>query len=130
MIKKNPKSRDPLRVVPHAQAFHFYTSVGDYCGVSAHSLEEFAEAIRYVCSPAIVFHFARGDFQNWIRDVIGDAELAQNIDKITACERHLSADSCREELAEVVRIRILRLEVQGGPPRIGCDPETSKMIYG
>ena len=110
MVRTNSETKNPLRVVPHAKGFHFYTGVGDYCGVSVHSLEEFADALQYVCSEAIVFHFERGDFQNWIRDVIGDNELAQVIDNIKMCERHLAADSCRKEIVERVNIRILQLE--------------------
>ena len=114
MIKSYNETKDPLRIVPNVQGFHFYTAVGDYCGVSAHSLEEFANALQYVCSEAIVFHFERGDFQNWIRDVIGDNELAQGIDDIKMCERHLAAESCRKELVDKVRIRILQLETDKG----------------
>ena len=120
MVKIDNEAKNPLRVVPHAQGFHFYTAVGDYCGVSVHSLEEFADALQYVCSEAIVFHFERGDFQNWIKDVIGDNELSQRIDDIKTCERHLSASSCRKELVQAVNIHILQLEVQRGPPCIGC----------
>ena len=123
MVKSNNETKDPLRVVPHAQGFHFYTAVGNYCGVSACSLEEFADALQYVCSEAIVFHFERGDFQNWIRDVIGDTELAQKIDDIKMCERHLAADSCRKELVDAVRVRILQLEVAKGPPCFGEQKE-------
>jgi len=110
MVKSNNETKSPLRVVPDAKGFHFYTNVGDYCGVSVHSLEEFADALQYVCSEAIVFHFGRGDFQNWIREVIGDAELAQVIDNIKICERHLAAESCRKEIVERVNIRLLQLE--------------------
>ena len=126
MVKSSNESKDPLRVVPHAQGFHFYTTIGDYCGVSAHSLEEFADALQYVCSDAIVFHFERGDFQNWIRDVIGDAELAQSIDNIKKCNRHLSADSCRKELVDAVSVRILQLEASKGPLVFG---EQKKPIH-
>ena len=112
MVKSCNETKDPLRVVPHAQGFHFYMAVGDYCGVSAHSLEEFASALQFVCSDAILFHFERGDFQNWIRDIIGDNELAQEIDDIKMCERHLAAESCRKELVDAVRVRILQLEGQ------------------
>lgn len=119
MVKSSDKTKDPLRVVPHAQGFHFYTAVGDYCGVSVHSLEEFADALQYVCSEAIVFHFERGDFQNWIRDVIDDNDLAKKIDDVKMCERHLAADSCRKELVDAVRVHILQLEVQRGPPVFG-----------
>jgi hypothetical protein len=114
MVKSCKETKDPLRIVPHAQGFHFYISVGDYCGVTAHSLEEFADALQYVCSEAIRFHFERGDFQNWIRDVMGDDELAQGIDDIKTCERHLSAECCRKELVDKVRLRILRLETAKG----------------
>jgi len=110
MVKSDNKIKNPLRVVQHAQGFHFYTAIGDYCGVSVHSLEEFADALQYVCSEAIVFHFERGDFQNWIRDVIGDNELAKKLDDIKMCERHLAAESCRKEIMERVNVRLLQLE--------------------
>jgi hypothetical protein len=110
MVKSGNDTKNPLRIIQHDQVFHFYTAVGDYCGVSVHSLEEFADALQYVCSEAIVFHFERGDFQNWIRDVIGDDELARKIDDIKMCERHLAAESCRKEIMERVNVRLLQLE--------------------
>lgn len=110
MVKRSNETKDPLRIIPHDKGFHFYTAVGDYCGVSVHSLEEFADALQYVCSETIVFHFERGDFQNWLRDVIVDNELAQKIDDIKMCERHLAAESCRREIMERVNVRILQLE--------------------
>jgi hypothetical protein len=110
MVKSSNETKNPLRIIPHAQGFHFYTAVGDYCGVSAHSLEEFANALQYICSEAIVFHFERGDFQNWIRDVIGDDELAKKLDDIKTCGRHLAAEFCRKEIVERVNVRLLQLE--------------------
>jgi hypothetical protein len=110
MVKSSNKTKNPLRVVPGALGFHFYMAVGDYCGVSVYSLEEFADALQYVCSEAVVFHFERGDFQNWVREVIGDDELAKKLDDIKKCERHLAAESCRKEITERVNIRLLQLE--------------------
>ena len=110
MVKSSNETKDPLRIIPHDKGFHFYMAVGDYCGVSVYSLEEFADALQYVCSEAIVFHFERGDFKNWIRDVIGDNELAKKIDDIKMCERHLAAESCRKEIMERVNVRLLQLE--------------------
>lgn len=112
MVKYCNEDKDPLRVVPYAQGFHFYTDVGNPCGVTSTSLDEFATSLQYVCSKAIVFHFERGDFQNWIRDIIGDSELCQKIDDIKLCSRYKSSDSCRNELVDAVRIRILQLEVE------------------
>jgi hypothetical protein len=119
---------DLLRIVPHANGFHFYIALGDYCGVTAHSLEEFADAIQYVCSEAILFHFERGDFQNWIRDVIGDNKLAQRIDSIKMCERHLSAEYCRKILVDEVRIRILQLETPENFPCFDKKEENSSTV--
>jgi hypothetical protein len=110
MVKSGNSAENPLRVVLDALGFHFYVAVGDYCGVSVHSLEEFADALQYVCSEAIVFHFERGDFQNWIREVMGDDELANKLDDIKKCERHLAAEACRKEIIERVNIRLLQLE--------------------
>jgi hypothetical protein len=106
------EARNPLRVVPHAQDFHFYKAIGCCIGVTSCSLKELHKAVNEVCSEAILFHFGRGDFQNWIRDIIGDAELAQNIDDIKMCSRKLSAERCRQELAERLRIRIFQLETR------------------
>jgi hypothetical protein len=119
MEKNHHKDKNPLRIVSHDQSFHFYTSVEHYCGVSSNSLEEFANALQYVCSEAIIFHFERGDFQNWIRDIIGDVELAQRIDEIKMCARQLSEECCRKELVEAVNIRILQLETKVISPLFG-----------
>jgi len=119
MVKSCDETKDPLRTVSNAQSFHFYTNIGDYSGVSANSLEEFANALQYVCSEAIIFHFARRDFQKWLRDVIGDNELAQKIDGIRKCERHLAAESCRKELLEAVRVHLLHLELAKYKPCSG-----------
>jgi hypothetical protein len=115
MVKNCNEAKDPLRGVSNPKGFHFYTAIGDYCGVSTHSLEEFANALQYVCFEAIVFHFKRGEFQNWIRDVIGDTKLARKIDDIKMCERHLMAEGCRKELVDAVRVRVLQLETQKIP---------------
>jgi hypothetical protein len=112
MVKSYNENTNLLRVVPHSQGFHFYTAIGDYCGVSAYSLEEFADALQYVCSEAIIFHFERRDFQNWLKDVIGDNELARRIDEIKICNRHLTGEGCRKVLVDAVRVHILQLETQ------------------
>jgi hypothetical protein len=119
MVKNKYEVRNPLRAVPPAQGFHFYRAIGCCIGVTSCSLEELAEAVNEVCSDAILFHFERGDFQNWIRDVIGDAELARSIDEIKMCSRQLSAECCRKELAERIRIRVFQLETKEVAPFFG-----------
>ncbi len=113
------EARKPLRVVPHDQGFHFYKAIDSCIGVTSCSLKELAEAVNDVCSEAILFHFERGDFQKWIRDIIGDAELAQSIDEIKRCSSKLSTEACRQELVERLRIRIFQLETKESSPFFG-----------
>jgi len=113
------EAKKQLRVVPHNQGFHFYKAIDCFIGITSCSLEELAKAVNEVCSEAILFHFERGDFQNWIREIIGDTELAQSIDDIKMCSRKLSAEACRQELAERLRIRIFQLETKEVSPFFG-----------
>jgi len=48
MTKSGKKSKDPLRILSHGKGFHFYTAVGDYCGVTVHSLEYVLKAYFFI----------------------------------------------------------------------------------
>jgi hypothetical protein len=67
------------RKLPREQAFLFFTSVGDYTGESAASLEEFLEKIKEVDIKSLDFHLCRGDFEKWIAETLEDKELAEEI---------------------------------------------------
>ena len=74
-----PRSQKTLRTLPRGQAFYFFTSIGNYTGESAVSLEEFAKKILRVNSKSIEFHLYRGDFEKWITDTLEDMTLADKI---------------------------------------------------
>ncbi len=57
--------------------FNFYVGVDKPLGFSARSLEEFYKLIKQVFSDALEFHLYRNDFENWLRDICKDAELAE-----------------------------------------------------
>jgi hypothetical protein len=122
MIKNRDEIRKPLEVVPSDQAFHFYKGIGQYSGVTATSLAEFAETVQNVDFDTIKFHFERGDFQNWIKETVRDAELAQSISKI---KRELPEESLKKELVKAIRMRIRQLEAQC--PRCDKDFETKRL---
>jgi hypothetical protein len=67
-----------LRAVSPDEAFHFHED-GRYIDLSAHSLDEFYDALALASERSILFHSASKDFQRWIGDIIGDAELARQI---------------------------------------------------
>jgi alpha-amylase len=66
-----------LRTVPYEEGFHFYTAHGSYSGETATGLDAFEKKIQVVPDASIRFHLQRGDFQKWIKDTLGDAELAK-----------------------------------------------------
>ena len=68
-----------LRKLPRENAFYFFTSIGNYTGVSAASLEEFIEKIKEVNLKSLEFHLYRGDFQKWADETLEDKELAEKI---------------------------------------------------
>ncbi len=80
------KIQNILRTLPHDAAFHFYEEVGRPTGQVATSLLEFRDKIVDPHTPqtrtSLVFHAKRGDFTNWVRDTLGDPELASRISKI------------------------------------------------
>jgi len=75
-----------LRTLPRKNAFYFFTSVGNYTGQSAMSLEEFANKIREVETTSLEFHFYRGDFEKWTAEVLEDSELTRRIGAVKLLE--------------------------------------------
>lgn len=70
-----------IRVVAPDEAFHFHENE-KYINLSAHSLEEFKDAVLLASDYSILFHAACKHFVKWIKNVVGDLELAEKINKI------------------------------------------------
>jgi len=68
-----------LRSVLREEAFYFFTSIGNYTGQSAASLDEFLQKIKDVNIKSLEFHLYREDFEKWIAQTLGDAKLAEDI---------------------------------------------------
>ncbi len=71
-----------LRTLSRKNAFYFFTSVGNYTGHRAMSLEEFATKIREVEIVSLEFHLYRGDFEKWADEVLEDIELTERISAV------------------------------------------------
>jgi len=71
-----------LRKLPRENAFYFFTSIGNYTGVSADSLEEFVKKILDVNVKSLEFHLYRGDFQKWIDGTLEDKALSDEVKKL------------------------------------------------
>lgn len=103
------KIQSILRTLPHDAAFHFYEEIGKPTGQVAMSLLDFRDRIVDANTPqaraSLVFHAKRGDFTNWVRDTLGDSELADQISKISPDDALL-----KKKLYNVVSQRIQQLK--------------------
>ena len=111
MSKNNSKkaiSSKILSPVNEDRSFRFCTAEGVYTKVKANSLSDFADKLDGIDSSSLMFHYPRGDFQAWIRDVLGDNELA---DKMCFIAPNLPGEQLRKELLKMVQNRISELKV-------------------
>jgi hypothetical protein len=69
-------------------------------------LADFTAKIASVEVQSLEFHFQRRDFENWIRNTIGDAELALAISNLN---RELRGEALRNELNRIVKDRLAKL---------------------
>ena len=56
---------------------------------------------------SLLFHFRRGDFQNWIRTIIGDNQLANEIKKI---DKNVNGNELLERLCKIIEKRLIELK--------------------
>ena len=94
------------RVVPHHEGFHFFKGLGDSTDKVAISLTDFHEKMRNVDIRSVNFHFKRQDFEKWIRDVVGDAELSRRIGRI---KKESHGENLRSKIIQTVKERLEEL---------------------
>jgi len=100
-----------LRKLPKEQAFHFFTSVGNYTGDSAASFEEFLGRIKEVDIKSLEFHLCRGDFEKWICEALEDKELADEV--LGLRDIMPTKDILRNRLVTIVSKRRAKLLSEG-----------------
>jgi len=96
-----------VRTVPSHEGFHFFRGPGDSTEKVAISLADFVEKMRVVDIRSVNFHFKRQDFEKWIRDIIGDAELSRRISRM---RKETHGEKLRSEIIQIVKGRIDELK--------------------
>jgi len=100
-----------LGTLTQEKAFFFYEDVGKPTGDSAASLTDFCTKINTVPSAALSFHLKRGDFENWIKNALGDTELANHVAKIRKTKTAWKKEATlRRKLYRVLRDRVVELQ--------------------
>jgi hypothetical protein len=93
-IASQQKLKAILRDLSAAQHFRFYEDIDKPTGHVATSLLDLCAKLASAQSPeaqaSLTFHTRRGDFAAWIRETIGDMELAEKISQISPDDRRLA----------------------------------------
>jgi len=111
MENKEDSTQKILRTVVYDKAFVFYEGIGKPAGEFAISLSDLNEKINTISSQSLAFHLKRGDFENWIRETLGDGELSQQIGKLKTKKTLWKNDaSIRTKLHATIRNRITELQ--------------------
>ncbi|UCE96962.1 MAG: glycoside hydrolase family 57 protein [Candidatus Bathyarchaeota archaeon] len=97
-----------LRKLPTDKGFIFFSEFARPTKVVAHDLFEFSNALHSVQDQSIRYHMERGDFERWLRQVIGDNKLAKKIS--TIANEELVVESLREALTLVIEARVKQLK--------------------
>lgn len=93
------------RVAP-SQQFYFHDQAGQIA--PAGNLSELIDRMRTLDLAAIVFHFQRGDYGRWVRDVLHDETLARWLDRLQTTD--LSGEALRLALLDALEQRQRVLE--------------------
>jgi len=100
-----------LANVLHDKAFFFYEDIGKPTGDFAVSLSDLCSKINTVPLKSLAFHLKRGDFENWIKEAIGDSELASRISKLKNLKTTWKGDkTMRRKLQTTVTDRVAELQ--------------------
>jgi hypothetical protein len=91
--------------VPVEKGFRFFTDLQKPTGSFATSIFNFADELKKVDLKSLEFHLGRNDFSRWLKDVIRDDSLANDIEKL----KSLSGEKLREKLVDVVDRRCKEL---------------------
>jgi len=97
-----------LRSVNREEAFYFFTSIGNYTGESASSLEEFLQKVKDIDVKSLEFHLFREDFEKWIAQTLGDKKLPDEI--LILRNQKITGNALRDRLYFMVSRRLKELK--------------------
>jgi alpha-amylase len=104
-----------LRRLPAGKGFTFFNDFARPTRLTVHSLSEFCSALDTMDAKAIRFHMERGDFERWLRQVVGDDKLADNIASIS--EKKLTGEKLRKRVLNAIKRRIRKLHEAAKPKK-------------
>jgi alpha-amylase len=110
MEKPELAAKRMLRRLPAGMGFTFSYEFARSSGLTVHSLDEFYSALKTIDVTSIRFHMERGDFERWLRYVVGENKLADEMAKISERCKKLKGESLRKRVLAVTERRIKQLK--------------------
>ena len=89
--------------VPSTMRFHFYNGLWQPTGSSAATIIEFYDLILKAELASLEFHNFRGDLENWVRNAVNDAALADDLANIKKHE--LKGEDLRNAIVKATKTR-------------------------
>ena len=101
--QSKPDKKKIFRTLTDSESFYFYRAIGEPLGEKADSLLDFLNKIQRIDVLSIAFHFYRGDFEQWVKNTLGDPDLAS---QLTVSERPtLKGEVLRNYVSKRVKAR-------------------------
>ncbi|MCZ2809788.1 MAG: DUF5752 family protein, partial [Candidatus Bathyarchaeota archaeon] len=97
-----------LRRLPIGKGFTFFYEFARPARLPVHSLDEFYSALKTIDLSSIRFHTERGDFERWLRQVVGDDKLADKLMRIA--NKKWRGEGLRKKILATIERRIKELK--------------------
>jgi alpha-amylase len=98
-----------LRRLPAGMGFTFSYDFVRSSRLTVNSLSEFNSTLKTVDLSSIRFHEEKGDFERWIRQVIGDHKLADEIATVKSSKRMRKGEKLRKTVISIIAKRLKEL---------------------
>ncbi len=96
--------------------FHFYEGIDRPLHNTASNLQDLKEKMKTVPEASLEFHQERGDFAKWIRDVIADIQLSEDVQKISATGENLRKELL-SSLSKLEKVECPKCGNETGPAK-------------
>lgn len=97
-----------LRRLPTDRGFTFFYEFARSTGVTVHDVSAFARTVDTIPLKSLRYHVERGDFENWLSQVVGDKKLAERTSAVA--REKLIDEALRKRLSAVAIARVKELE--------------------
>jgi len=104
-VEVAPETMKILRTVKDTEAFYFYEAIGRPTGEVARNMSDLLERVQLAKAESLLFHVQRGDFQNWVEQVLGDSKLARKLGNMSVS----NGEDARRCLCRTVKNRLREL---------------------